>query len=157
MIIKGIVDEDFVNYRLASMFIIFPYCTFKCERECGITCCQNSSVALSPNIEIEPERIVERYLNNPISKSLVFGGLEPLDSFPDVIELIGLLREKSLDTVVIYTGYKEDEVQDKIDRLKQFKNIVVKFGRFIPNQESRFDQVLGINLASPNQYTVKIS
>ena len=30
--------------------------------------------------------------------------------------------------------------------------IIVKFGRFRPNQEKHFDEVLGIYLASNNQY-----
>ena len=31
MVVKGIVDEDFVNYKVPSMTIMFPYCDFKCE------------------------------------------------------------------------------------------------------------------------------
>ena len=38
-----------------------------------------------------------------------------------------------------------------------FNNIIVKFGRFIPNQESHYDEILEVNLASPNQYARKIS
>lgn len=39
----------------------------------------------------------------------------------------------------------------------KWKNIIVKFGRFIPNQHPHYDEVLGINLASDNQYAEKIS
>ena len=35
MRIKFLVDEDFVNYKKPSMFIGFPSCTWKCEKECG--------------------------------------------------------------------------------------------------------------------------
>ena len=43
MIIKQLVDEDFVNYKKPSMFIGFPTCDWKCERECGHQgLCQNS-------------------------------------------------------------------------------------------------------------------
>ena len=80
MLIKGLIDEDFINYKLCNMFILFPHCTFKCEKECGIKCCQNSPLAKAPAIEIEIDKIVNRYLSNPISKSIVFGGLEPFDS-----------------------------------------------------------------------------
>lgn len=54
-------------------------------------------------------------------------------------------------------GYKEDEIEDKINQLKQYKNIIVKFGRFVPNQEKHKDSLLGIYLASFNQYAIKIS
>jgi hypothetical protein len=30
--------------------------------------------------------------------------------------------------------------------------VIVKFGRFIPNQKSHYDEILGVNLVSPNQY-----
>ena len=40
MRIKFLVDEDFVNYKKPSMFIGFPNCTWKCEKECGQKMCQ---------------------------------------------------------------------------------------------------------------------
>ena len=40
--LKGIVDEDVVNYRKTSMFIIFPSCDFKCEKECGRAVCKTA-------------------------------------------------------------------------------------------------------------------
>ena len=33
--------------------------------------------------------------------------------------------------------------------------IAIKYGRFIPNQETHFDSMLGVTLASPNQYAKK--
>ena len=35
IILKGIIDEDFVNYRVPSMTLMFPKCSFKCEKEYG--------------------------------------------------------------------------------------------------------------------------
>lgn len=157
MKIKYIIDEDIVNYKKLSMVIGFPYCSFKCETECGVKCCQNSSLVKMPSVEISAERVVDRYLNNPITSSVVFGGMEPLDSWEDLLELITALREKTNDNVIIYTGYYECEIRDKINVLKQFPNIIIKFGRFIPDQPSHYDEVLGVHLASPNQHAKKIS
>ena len=56
------------------------------------------------------------------------------------------------DDVVIYTGYKEEEILDKINVLKSYEPIIIKFGRYVPNQKSHYDDVLGVNLASDNQY-----
>ena len=42
---------------------------------------------------------------------------------------------------------------DKIALLSHYKNVIVKFGRFIPNQESHYDKILGVNLVSNNQYS----
>ena len=38
------------------------------------------------------------------------------------------------------------------DDIKWLGNLYVKYGRFIPDQQSVFDEVLGVNLASQNQY-----
>lgn len=157
MIIKQLIDEDFTNYKKPSMFIGFPSCTWKCEKDCGMRVCQNGTLAKAKGIEIETDKLVERYLNNPITKSIVCGGLEPFDSWNDLKRLIGLLRDKTKDDIVIYTGYKEEEVQNKLQCLMAYENIVVKFGRFIPNQLRRYDDVLGVKLASDNQYARRIS
>lgn len=157
MQIKLIIEEDFVNYRKPSMLIAFPYCTFKCERECGIACCQNGDLANSPSVDIQYDEIIERYKNNKYSESIVCGGLEPFDSWNDLLNLIIKFRETSVDDFVIYTGYNPEEVKDKIKVLSSFKNIIVKFGRYIPGQKPHYDEVLGIELASDNQYAERIS
>ena len=156
--IRGLVDEDFVNYKKPAMFIAFPYCTFKCDKECGYSVCQNSSlVTNSEIIDIDEQKIVNRYIDNPITTSIVISGLEPFDSYKDLFILIKAFREKTLDDIIIYTGYNKNEIENSIEELKQFKNIFIKFGRFIPNQEKHYDKVLQVTLASPNQYGEKIS
>lgn len=157
MIIKGITDEDFVNYKRPAMFVAFPRCSFKCEKECGIRYCQNSDLALSPDIIINAADIADRYLSNNITKSITIGGLEPFDSYSDLIELVDALRSKTQDDIVIYTGYNEDEIADKLPRLTKHRNIIIKFGRYIPNDEQKYDEVLGVHLASKNQYAIKLS
>jgi len=62
------------------------------------------------------------------------------------------------DDVVIYTGYNPEEIQAQLETLSSnYKNIIIKFGRFIPDKPHRFDEVLGVELASDNQYAEKIS
>lgn len=157
MKIIDLIDEDFINYKKPSLFLALPFCTFKCEKECGIQCCQNSSLAIQPIIEIPTEKLVQRYLENPISESVVMGGMEPLDSFEDVIEFISVLRKYSDSDVILYTGYYKSEIEDKIEQLQIFSNIIVKFGRFKPNEPHHIDPILGVELASTNQYAEKIS
>jgi hypothetical protein len=156
VIVKGVIDEDFVNYKVPSMSIVCPYCTFKCDKECGMSVCQNSSLAKADVIDVSIDALVKRYLRNPITKAVVFNGLEPFDSFEDVYKLIERIREFRKDDIVIYTGYNENEVADFVDKLKNFGNIIIKFGRFIPNNQGHFDDVLGVYLASDNQYARKI-
>lgn len=157
MKIKGIIFEDFINYKKPSMVIEFPYCDFKCDKECGQKVCQNSKLINTPSEEVSITGIVKTYMNNDITKAIVFQGLEPFDSRHDLYQLIKVFREYTNNDIVIYTGYTETELDYEIERLKRlFKNIIIKFGRFIPNQKSHFDSVLGVTLASPNQYAKKI-
>lgn len=157
MLIKNIIDEDFVNYKKSSMYVAFPFCNFKCEKECGIKCCQNSPLALSPNIDIDIDKLVDRYIKNDITKAIVMAGLEPIDSFDDLLTFIDRIRQKTNDDIVIYTGYYKPEILDKIEKLQRYKNIIVKYGRYIPNQEYVYDEVLGVKLANKEQYAEKIS
>lgn len=157
MKIKGIIFEDFVNYKKPSMVIEFPYCDFKCDKECGQKVCQNSDLVNSPNEDISIIRIVKTYMENSITNAIVFQGLEPFDSKHDLYQLIKVFREYTKDDIVIYTGYTEEELDYEIQVLKRlFKNIIIKFGRFIPNQPSYYDETLGVFLASSNQYAKKI-
>ncbi len=157
MKIKGIIFEDFVNYKKPSMVIEFPYCDFKCDKECGQKVCQNSDLVNSPNEDISIIRIVKTYMENNITNAIVFQGLEPFDSKHDLYQLIKVFREYTKDDIVIYTGYTEEELDYEIQVLKRlFKNIIIKFGRFIPNQPSYYDETLGVFLASSNQYAKKI-
>lgn len=139
------------------MFIGFSKCTWKCERECGMRVCQNSALATAKTIGIDVNKLVNTYLNNPITKSIVCGGLEPFDTMDDLKKLVVALRNNINDDIVIYTGYKEEEIIDEVKWLSQFPNIIIKFGRFVPNQKQHYDDVLGIKLASDNQYAKKIS
>ena len=157
MHVKQIIFEDFVNYKKPSMFIGFSKCSFKCDKEFGSCICQNSSLANSPSIEVSEKEIAERYISNPITSSIVCGGLEPFDTFEELINLITEIRNLTDDDIVIYTGYKYEEIKDKINILKKFNNIIIKLGRYIPNSSKRYDDVLGIYLSSENQYALKLN
>ena len=156
MFIKQFVDEDFVNYKLPCMFIGMPNCSMKCEKH-GNFICQNRSLLDAPNKEVTIVDLILRYDNNPLTQAIVFGGLEPLDDFDDLICFISNFRYEHDDTVVIYTGYEEHEVKKKIEQLSLYKNIVVKFGRYIPGHTPHYDPILGVNFASDNQYAKEIS
>ena len=155
MKLKGIIFEDFVNYKKPCMVLQFPKCDFKC----GESVCQNSALALSPDIECSAKEVAKMYVNNPITEAVVMQGLEPFQSFPDMIEFISYLRNdfQCDDDIVIYTGYEEDELPFYLEALEEYKNIIVKFGRYIPGEAERYESLLGVKLASGNQYARKIS
>ena len=159
MWLKGITDEDFVNYKVPALFISTATCSFKCDKECGRPICQNSDLAKEDSIFTDDDYLIRRYLNNRINKAIVFGGLEPFDQWRELFQFLQKLRNQygCTDPVVIYTGYTREEIDGEIHFLMSLPNIIVKFGRFIPDQEPHMDPVLGVNLASDNQYAVQIS
>lgn len=156
MRIKSFKDEDFVNYKKPSMFIISPTCSFKCDKENGCLMCQNSHLVHEPTHNVGVRTLIERYLDNNITQAIVFGGLEPFDTPEELEHFINVLRwnYRCLNDVVIYTGYTEEELQNNphFQHIISLKNIVIKYGRFRPNQTPHYDEVLGVKLASDNQY-----
>ena len=177
MKLLNIIDEDIVNYKKTSLYIVMPSCSFKCNIDCGKDVCHNSKLGSeSLAINFDGDKLIQRYLSNPITHAIVFGGLEPFDSPFAILPFVSAVRGKydCHDDIVIYTGYTEDELEgrslfsypnavtqsalvDIYKNLKTFDNIVIKFGRFVPNQEKHFDDVLGVYLSSDNQYAKKIS
>lgn len=160
MRLKGVVMEDFINYMKPSLFLITSICDWKCcyESNLPVTTCQNESIIRQETKDFSNESIYQAYINNDISKSICIGGLEPMLQFNELYDLIKYFRDQGCnDEFVIYTGYNENEIDDKVNTLKQFNNIIIKFGRFKPNDESHYDEVLGIRLISSNQYGKRIS
>ena len=154
MTVKGLTDEDFVNYKSPSMFVATCYCSFKCDKESGVRCCQNSALAAAPSKTLDDDFIIRRYLSNPITKAIVFGGLEPINQFDEMLTLIKKARKEyhCLDPIVVYTGYNPDEIKAEVMALKHFPPVVIKYGRFVPDDKPRYDPVLGVTLSSSNQF-----
>ena len=156
----NLVQEDFTNYKYPSMFLGFPYCSGKCNISNGHNVCQNQKLQEATKIEISIQDILELYQKNNITKAIVCGGLEPFDSPIDLIHLIESFRKISNDDIVIYTGYEEKETQASIviQNIKNLNvhNIIIKFGRYYEGDKPHYDEVLGVYLASNNQYAKQI-
>ena len=69
----------------------------------GKELCQNSPLAKISTKEIDVEKIVEDYLKNELTSAIVFGGLEWMDQFLELLECIEAFRKKTLNDIVIYT------------------------------------------------------
>lgn len=161
MRVKTIVEEDFTNYKKPSMFIGTISCGGKCCKEAGIPLpvCQNDGWRSCAPIEVNDFDLCARYLRNNLTNAIIFGGLEPFEQFKEVEEFIHTLRlvYGCQDDVVIYTGYYPHEIGAQLKALSPYKNIIVKFGRYVPNSTPVYDEVLGVTLASDNQFAERIS
>lgn len=82
-----------------------------------------------------------------------------MDSFDDLSQLLYSFRDKSEDDFVIYTGYTKQECEQNgwISVLSKVPNVIIKFGRYIPNSTFHYDDILGINLNSEGQFAERIS
>jgi hypothetical protein len=160
MRIKGLEIEDFVNYKYPSMFIAVGDCDWKCCIEGGFdtSVCHNSPLAHAYERDVDNDFIYYNYINNPITQAIVIGGLEPMTRFNDIYNLIKYFRNNNCnDTFVIYTGYYPNEIKKYLEALSKFDNIIIKFGRYKQNSNSIFDEVLGVELASDNQYAIALN
>lgn len=170
--IKDVIHEDFVNYKKPSMFIITSSCNFKCEKEDPNVICHNSNIINRENKDIIIYKLAQQYVSNPITKAIVLGGLEPIDQFEELVNFIHVFRNYTSDDIVIYTGYTEDEIINKkylntdlsiLDMLiytnRRYcdgnllaNKLIIKYGRFKTNSNKVHDNILGVDLASSNQY-----
>ena len=160
MKVKTIIEERFEDYKLPSMFIGTCHCDWKCCHDGGfsVTVCQNNAIASQPDIDIPSNEIYNMYVNNKLTSAIVIGGLEPMLQFRDMFNLISYFRKHGCeDMFVIYTGYYKNEILLEIEELKQFKNIIIKFGRYVPNKEKHYDPILGVELSNDEQYAEVIS
>lgn len=155
-----IIDADIVNYHEATFNILAGIsCTFKCCLD-NPTVCQNSDLCKNTPIRFSIQKLIERFNNQHIAQSVTLQGLECLDNLKQVLWFIYYFRQTNQEPIIIWTGYTKEECEDLIyliTEVMHWNNIIIKFGRFIMNRPSRYDEVLGVTLASDNQYAEKIS
>lgn len=160
MKVLKIVDERLSDYRMPMLMLVATSCDWKCSKDAHFpaTLCQNHQWKDVEAFDVTPQNVYAAFVKNPITCGLLFGGLEPFLQFDEMLDVIRYFRQQTIAApIVIYTGYREDEVADKIAILSNFQNLIVKFGRFIPRQVPHMDPVLGVKLASDNQYAKIIS
>lgn len=148
----------FNDYKKTSMYLPIGYtCTGKCWKDLGLkeSICHNWENNGLYNEYIISE-LLDMYKNNPFYESVVISGMECMDNFEDMIVFIEEFRLKYEHDIVIFTGYNKNEIKNKIGILKNYKNIIIKMGRYVENSIPNDDVLLGTTLASSNQYAIKI-
>lgn len=156
--LKGVIFEDFVNYKKPCMTLMFPKCDFKCDLECGESVCQNWELAAAPSQTVDVQELLTQYKNNPITEAIVLQGLEPFDSLVDVYTVAAAIKNLDCEgDLIIYTGYTRKEISNMSIILQDLSyyvpgHLIIKWGRYRPHQTPHLDPVLGVKLASDNQY-----
>ena len=156
--LKGIIWEDMVNYKKIGSTFMFPKCDFKCDRENGVQLCQNWELAAAPSQKYDIDELMRLYQIMILPESIILQGLEPLDSPIDIYTVAAAMQRHDItDDLVIYTGYNKnenDDITNIIDTVSFLTpgSLIVKWGRYLPNQTSHYDEVLGVKLASDNQF-----
>jgi len=141
------------------MLIACIECDWKCLKEqcLSLGICQNSHINKIQTQESNIPDLIKRFNDNLLSECVIFAGLEPILQFDEVCSFIKEFRKTNNDDVVIYTGYYPEEIIDKIEILKKFKNIILKFGRYRNDLPKTKDDILKIEIVSNNQWAEKIS
>ena len=159
MRVRKLLTERFQDYKVPSMYLAACFCDWKCCPDKPYVC-QNNPVANLPVTDIPDDEILDTYLSDPITEAIVIAGLEPLLQAREVCNLIRRAAERAIRTTfVIYTGYTVCEARDIgfFDELKatgygKDVQVIIKYGRYVPDQQPHFDEVLGVDLVSDNQY-----
>ena len=159
MRVRKLLTERFQDYKVPSMYLATCFCDWKCCPDKQYVC-QNNPIAKLPVTDIPDEEVLDTYLSDPITDAIVIAGLEPLLQTREVCSLIRRASERDIRTTfVIYTGYTKDEVRrigffDELKATEYGKDVqvIIKYGRYVPDQQPHFDETLGVELASDNQY-----
>ena len=159
MRVRKLLTERFQDYKVPSMYLAACFCDWKCCPDKPYVC-QNNPVANLPVTDIPDDEILDIYLSDPITEAIIIAGLEPLLQANEVCSLIRRAAERAIRTTfVIYTGYTVCEARDIgfFDELKatgygKDVQVIIKYGRYVPDQQPHFDEVLGVDLVSDNQY-----
>lgn len=151
-----------LNYykKIGLLVPIGISCTWKCKN-----CINRQHTFKNSNkyhiSEYEIGEIIKIYKKNILVESLILAGLEPFDNPHDLRRLIGVFRDSISDDIIIYTGYDNDDIDTNkelkmlLQEILKYDNILVKFGRYIEGKDKIYDNVLGIELASDNQWTFR--
>jgi len=146
------------DYYKPSLYIpIGITCTGKCFKDLGIESVNCQNWCLNKTISIDSDVLVNNIVSKKLAEAYVFSGKEPFDNFEQMLKLIYEIRFINYKDIVIYTGYYECEISSKINLLKIFPNVIIKFGRYIPDSEPIVDPILKIALSSNNQFAKVIS
>lgn len=159
MLVTEITDNDTRFYKKPSLYVATAKCSFKCDRECGEPICSEYSKAGVRGIHYTPKQILNKYISSLHAEALVFGGMEPFDSAIDLYLCIKEFRAAYQNVpIIIWSGYTPDELNELgfLTPLLQFPNIIIKFGRYVPDDKPHYDQLLGVRLASRNQRAYKL-
>lgn len=146
---KLIERERFGDAPFVGCFVSAISCELNCKS------CFNQHIKNMDTFEIEPIEIVNMIKSNPFEKGIILGGLEWSNQPQELIELVNLAKQNSLE-VMVYTGLTEDEFYKAVDKSKLPNDVYIKFGRYVESDKQVINIQYGIKLASENQY-IKIT
>lgn len=134
--VTSILDKD--NMYIARMY--YPVTTLGygkrvgiwvtgCNKNC-VNCMSSDLKEKHSGIDISPTKIVESITSNNVAiDGITISGGEPFLQFDELYELLRELNKKSIDDIIIYTGYTLEELTEKfpaeIDDIKSLVSVLV--------------------------------
>jgi organic radical activating enzyme len=161
MLVRKIIRDDNVNYKRTALFVGIGDCDWKCCKEAGMNAsmCQNSELAKVSAWKMTANECLDVVVHRKsFEQSVVIGGLEPFRDMNSLLELCRAVSSRCefVDwDVVIYTGYYYNEIVEEVELIKESvgnHRLIIKFGRYDPALPPVKDSILGVELASSNQY-----
>ena len=148
ILIKGIYHERTEDAPFVGALICANNCNFNCED------CINNDLKYSAGYYMEDIDIINNIKSNPFNKGVILAGLEWTLQPKEMLRLIELALENSLE-IILYTGMDEEELRNKFPELFT-KKIYIKVGKY--NKKLKVDNymIYGVKLASSNQKIIEI-
>lgn len=114
---------------------------------CSLACsgCWNQDMwSFKDNVLIQKEELLDRILNAPDIQGVTFLGGEPLHQAENLWWLMRQIRERSVMTIFLFTGYEEQELE-QLNYLSSTKELcdMVATGRYELSRRNTNQQWIG--------------
>ncbi len=147
MLIQNIIHNESMSYKWPIMRIELPD-----SESVNLHIDEISAVVADGDI-------IKSYLFNEFTEAIYIVG-DLITQFPEIFNFIAKLRNDFYcdDDVIVFTEYRETELNSVLDALRMFRNIIVVFEdrSAIKYSLAHYDDILGVYIPD-NQYARRIS
>jgi len=129
-----------------------------CALDCNIGCkgCFNQSLKEAPIFYKKADEIMDEIMSNPFNEGVILAGLEWSLQPTELLALVKSATVRNMP-VIVYTGHDINTFLRRVPLIKQFTEVLVKYGAYDESKLSLTHEAYGIKLASTNQHIDSIA
>ncbi|MCH4890037.1 radical SAM protein [Acidaminobacter sp. JC074] len=123
-----------------------------CALDCNIGCkgCFNQSLKEAPIFYKKADEVLDEIMSNPFNEGVILAGLEWSLQPSELMAMIKSCASKNIP-VIVYTGHKIETFLRRVPKIKNYPEVLIKYGAYDESKLSLTHEAYGVRLASTNQ------